>query len=466
MSARAPFGFLGWMALAGALLLLMALSSSHLRRWPVSKALIYLGIGVGLSPLGLGWLRLDVTRTPQLIERVTEGAVIVSLFVGGLKLRLPLRAKAWRAAYRLAGPVMLLSVGGVAIVAHAVLGLPGPAALLLGAILAPTDPVLASAVTVNDARDADRVRYALSGEAGLNDGMAFPLVLLSLGWLEHGSVGGWTTSWLLERVLWAVPAGLLSGYALGRSVGRLVMWLRTLEPDSNAPNDLLVLALICLTYVGAEALHAFGFLAVFAAGLGLRHAEVRVVENNPHPRLAQRREGGSDTDPHPPAEHLVEANVEAPELKVPAISAGVLLAETLSFGQTLERLVEFLLVLFAGVALVEHWDPRAAVIAAALLVVVRPLAVQLCLLGTPTRVPQRWLIGWFGIRGIGSLYYLAYAQAHGLSGSAADTVAGLVVPVVALSIIAHGISVSPLLGLYEAALERRAATREARGRVG
>src|SRR3546814_3512637 len=104
-----------------------------------------------------------------------EVAVLVSLFVSGLKLRMPLRHPAWKSAYVLAGPVMLACIGGVTLLCHYVFGLSWGVAVLIGAILAPTDPVLASLVQVNDARDSDRLRYGLSGEAGFNDGTAFPL---------------------------------------------------------------------------------------------------------------------------------------------------------------------------------------------------------------------------------------------------------------------------------------------------
>jgi NhaP-type Na+/H+ or K+/H+ antiporter len=114
--------FLGWMGLCGGLLLLMALSSAYLRRLPVSTSAIYLGVGLAIGPLGFGWLRVDLRDASPWIERLTEVAVVVSLFVGGLKLRLPVRDPAWRAAFRLAGPVMLASILGVALVARVGLG--------------------------------------------------------------------------------------------------------------------------------------------------------------------------------------------------------------------------------------------------------------------------------------------------------------------------------------------------------
>src|SRR5688572_11300668 len=134
--------FLGWMGLAGGVLLLMALSSAWLRNLPISTSAIYLAVGLAIGPLGFGWLRIDLREEVQWFERLTEVAVIVALFVGGLKLRLPLKDPAWIAARRLGGPIMLVSILGVALCGMLLLGLDPATALLLGAVLAPTDPVL------------------------------------------------------------------------------------------------------------------------------------------------------------------------------------------------------------------------------------------------------------------------------------------------------------------------------------
>jgi sodium/hydrogen antiporter len=451
------------MALTGVLLLVMALASGHVRRMPVSPALVYLLVGVLLGPFGLAWLRFDVLAMPHVVERVTEVAVIVALFIGGLKLRLPLRDPAWQAVYRLAGPLMVVGIGGVALVTRLLFGLDWPVCILLGAIAAPTDPVLASSVAVNDSRDRDRVRYGLSGEAGLNDGMAFPFIVLALTWMSKGQLGGWLGTWALTRVLWAVPAALGLGYVFGRGVGRLAIWLRTSEPDSNAPNDLLILALICLTYVLAESIGAWGFLAVFAAGVGLRHAEVGVVRATPHPDHASKPPGDApssrpsaehaSTEPpsaeHPPAEHLVASKVDAEAMNEPAVAAGVLVAESLSFGETLERGIEFVLVLWVGVALASHWEPAALAVGAALLFAIRPIGAALLLLGTPTSPAQRRLLGWFGVRGIGSVYYLGYALTHGLDGENARIGAAITLWVTALSVLVHGVTAAPLILRYQ-----------------
>jgi NhaP-type Na+/H+ or K+/H+ antiporter len=445
------------MALAGALLLLMALSSAYLRNLPISTSAIYLALGLAIGPLGFDWLRIDLRDEVRWFERLTEVAVIVALFVGGLRLRLPLRDPAWIAARRLGGPIMLASIVGVAFCAMLLFGLDTGTALLVGAVLAPTDPVLAGTVKVNSAADHDRMRYGLSGEAGLNDGMAFPFVVFALLWAEHGGAGGWITGWALHRLLWAVPAGLLLGFILGRGVGRLAIWLRSRQQDKGAPSDFLALALIALSYVGAEVIGAWGFLATFAAGVGLRHAELHVSREAPYrdqARTIRQRNESPAPDSRPPAEELVGASVAAEALKEPTVAAGVLVAETISFGDTAERLLEIMLVVLVGVLLASHWDPRAVPLALVLFFLIRPLATRVMLAGTPTTNAQRWLMGWFGIRGIGSLYYLSYALTHGLTGGAAADVVGLTISVVALSILVHGMSARPLLARFEKGLSR------------
>lgn len=410
--------FLTWMALAGALLLLMGLSSAYLKRLPITTSAVYLALGAAISPLGFSLIEINFIEQRVFFEHLTEIAVIVSLFVGGLKLRLPLRNPAWTAAYRLAAPVMLASIAGVAAVAHFGLGFELPIAFLLGAILAPTDPVLASTVSVNDAADNDRMRYGLSGEAGFNDGAAFPFVVFALTWAEYDRLGSWVGTWALHRLIWAIPAGLLLGYFLGKGVGRMAIWLRSRHQETDAPNDFLALALIALAYVGAETIYAWGFLAVFAAGLGFRRAEIKVVEENPAPEHAAKVPENAekhDSIAHPPAEELVGKKIEEDDLKHPSKAAGVVVAEIISFGDTAERLLEVLMVVLLGICLAIYWDWRAVPLAAALFFVIRPLAAFVFLQKTPTGRIQRLMMGWFGIRGIGSLYYLSYALTHGLN---------------------------------------------------
>jgi NhaP-type Na+/H+ or K+/H+ antiporter len=446
--------FTAWIAVGGALLLVMALSSAWMRRLPLSTASIYLGVGILMGPWGFAVLQLDLGRPSPWLERFTEMAVVLSLFVGGLRLRLPLRDAAWRAAWRLASVVMLASILGTALIAWLLLGIPFALALLLAALLAPTDPVLAGAVTVGHSQDNDRLRYALSGEAGLNDGAAFPFVVLALMLLAADYSAPSLANWVTLKLLWAIPAGLAIGASMGWLVGSAAIALRSRHRDTAAPTDFLALALIALSYTAAVAVGAWGFLAVFAAGIGLRRAEIRTVEATPHPDTVHRGDQA-----HPPAEMLVAPNtVTEKEMAEPAVAAGVLVAEVFSFGDTVERILEVLLVVLVGAALAAHLDWRGVLVGFALMIVVRPPATFLCLIGTPIDLVQRGLIGWFGIRGIGSIYYLAYALNHGLSPAHGHELADLAVSAVATSIVIHGLSSRPLMRWYERRHQRRAAS--------
>jgi sodium/hydrogen antiporter len=436
--------FLGWMAVVGALLLTMALSSALIQRLPISTAAIYLGVGCAIGPWGFDLLRIDLSNNAPWIERLTEIGVILSLFIGGLRLRLPLKHLAWRAAYRLASVVMVASIAGIALCAWVLLDLHPALALLLGAILAPTDPVLASSVTVGHSQDNDRLRYALSGEAGLNDGAAFPFVVLGLLLLGPVSISQ-IVGWAGLRLLWAVPAGLVLGYGLGRLVGAAAISLRARNRDTAAPTDFLALALIALSYAGATAIAAWGFLAVFAAGIGLRHAEVVTVQEDPHPEVKQK-----PAEVHPPAETLVSPNtVSEQQMAEPAVAAGVLVAEVFSFGDTLERMLEVLLVVIVGISLASHWDLRGVLLAVVLVVVIRPAATILLLARTPTTGLQRMLLGWFGIRGIGSIYYLAFALTHGVQSADGRELADITISIVAAAIVIHGLTSQPLMAWYD-----------------
>ncbi|MGY2188960.1 potassium/proton antiporter [compost metagenome] len=440
--------FIAWVAVLGAVLLTLALTSSYLRWMPVTTSAVCLALGVAIGPAGLGWLRLDINDATFWMEHLTEVAVLFSLFVCGLKLRLPLKDRKWRVAYGLAGPVMLLTIIGVSLLLHFVFGLAWGPSLLIGAILAPTDPVLASLVQVNDAKDDDPVRFGLSGEAGLNDGIAFPFVILGLLFLQQsaGSSLAWLDDWALKRLLWAVPAGLLIGYCMGRGIGRLTLSMRIRNADSTlSPNDYLTFALIALAYVAAESVHGYGFLSVFAAGLGLRRAEVKTAGDSQTPaeHLVQPVVGHQNVEPDA-AVHGDVANLEDTQ-----VAAGIMIGDMLSFGSLVERAMEVFLVTLLGVVLVGHWDWRALAISLALFCVVRPLSVALVPWGGLLSGPQRLLIGWFGIRGIGSFYYLFYALNHDMPPAVASVCTDITLSVVALSILLHGISTQPMLARYE-----------------
>ena len=439
--------FILWMAVLGAVLLTLALTSSYLRWMPVTTSAVCLLLGIAIGPLGADLLYLDIKDSARWMEHLTEVAVLFSLFVSGLKLRLPLRHRTWRIAFGMAGPVMLLTILGTCLVLHYLLQLSWGVSLLVGAMLAPTDPVLAGLVQVNNAQDYDPLRFGLSGEAGLNDGTAFPFVIFGLLFMQHGGFDGdWLGGWVLKNLLWAVPAGLLIGYGMGRGIGRVTLRMRITNADSTlSPNDYLTLALIALAYVTAEAVGGYGFLAVFAAGLGLRKAEVKSTGNSDTPaeHLAQPVVGHLEVEP----ERALHGDVS--QLQDTQIAAGVMMNDMLSFGSLVERSMEVFLVTLLGIVLVSHWDWRALAVAALLFGVIRPVSVFAMPWGSLLDRRQRGLMSWFGIRGIGSIYYLFYALNHGLIGTSSAVAVNLTLSVIALSIIVHGLSTQPMLGWYE-----------------
>lgn len=422
-----------WYLAAGALLCTMALAGSFVRRLPLSAAMFYLAAGAALGPAAAGLLAADPVADAAVVERVAEVAVIVSLFTAGLKLRLPLADPRWHLPVLLATASMALTVGLIAAAGVWGLGLPLGAAVLLGAVLAPTDPVLAADVQVTDPADRDRVRFGLTGEAGLNDGTAFPFVMLGLGLLGLHPVGG--GSWLLWDVLWATAGGLLVGTALGAGVARLVLYLRARHREAVGLDDFLALGLIGLAYGAAVAVHTYGFLAVFAAGLAVRRVE---------------RTAGADI---PPADVRAEARAgaESDRATHPDTAPAFMAEAVLGFNERVERIGEVAAVVLLGALLTAvgvGW--RDLAFAAAVLVLARPLAALPVAVLTGARKYQAGLIAWFGVRGVGSVYYLSFAITAGLPEPLARSLAATVLTTVAVSVVAHGVSVTPLMERYAA----------------
>lgn len=423
-----------WALLIGALLIGVTLSGTLLKRLPVSTAMLYLLVGCALGPLGLALMAPNPYQYAAVLERVTEVALLISLFSVGLKLGLSLSHPAWHLPLRLALGSMLLTVGGIAAVAYYALNLPLGAAILLGGILAPTDPVLAGDVQVSEPADRDHLRFSLSGEGGLNDAAAYPFVMLGLGLLglhELGT-GGWR--WLVLDVGWAMAGGVLIGSALGALIGRWVVRLRIHHQEALGLDEFLSLGLVALAYGAAQLVHASGFLAVFAAGMALQR-----VQSNPHASAVPRvgPAGLQDQQAH---------NAIASH---PKLASAYMMQAVRGFNNQLERVVELAIVLMIGALLYYAPFQRDMLWFLPLLfLLLRPLAVWVGLLGAPVTASQRLLISWFGIRGIGSVYYMVFAINHGLPAALAEPIVSTTLATVAVSIVLHGISVTPLMQRY------------------
>ena len=423
-----------WFLLIGGLLLAMGLTSSVLKRAPVTSAIIYLAVGLLFGPTVLNLFHFNPLKESALLEVLTEVAVLISLFSAGVKMPVPFSFQRWRAPILLATLSMALTVALVAAFAHGVLGLPLGAAILLGAIVAPTDPVLATDVQSRHPGDRDQLRFKLTCEAGLNDGSAFPFVVLGMGLLGLHELGDSGLRWVLKDVLWATLAGIAIGVAAGAGLARLIGALRRAPHPHDLMDDFLGLGLIGVVYGLSVAVGAWGFLAVFFAAVALRQTEMK---------QAKAALQSSDSPPVP-STVATRADPETDEAAPAMVSEGSLI-----FKEHLERLSELVLVLLVGGSLfMSSWSWDAVALALFLFVVARPLSVFVGLLGQRTPLQIQGMTAWFGVRGIGSLYYLMYAIQHGLPEPLALQLVQITLIVVTLSILLHGFSVKPMLGLF------------------
>jgi NhaP-type Na+/H+ or K+/H+ antiporter len=419
--------------LAGAALLLAVILPTLLRRAAVSAPIVLLVVGalMGLLPLG------DTDVTPMgnraFIEHLTEFTVIIALMGVGLALDRPLDLRSfsswrkWSAAWRLLGITMPLSIAAVAFVGWWVVGLAPAAALLLGAVLAPTDPVLASDVQVegptpadegapDEIDESDEVRFALTSEAGLNDGLAFPFVYAAIFLASVGPVTEWGLRWLGWELFGKVLLGVLLGLVVGWLLAKVAF--RSPAPSlrlAETGEPLLALAAVLLSYGTAELLGGYGFLAVFTCAMTLRSAE---------------------------RGHRYHAHMH-------------------EIIERLERLLTLVVLLLLGISMTNgllrglSWE--AVLLAVLLIFVIRPVT------GLAACGPSRWrthigdhvltrserlTVSFFGVRGVGSLYYLAYATGKA-DFAEHQLLWSTVAFTIALSVLVHGVWATPVMRWLE-----------------
>ena len=418
-----------WFVVIGSLLILMGVRSQVLQRLNLTPSMVYLSVGVLLGPSIFGVFHFNPLKQAHLLEVLAELAVLLSLFIAGTKMPVPFRWKAWRIPLRLAFISMTISVALTAAFGYYLLGLPAGAAILLGAILAPTDPVLATDIQVRHMGDTDSLRFTLTSEAGMNDGSAFPFVLLGLLLLSSPVSDELLGRWLLKDVLWSTASAIVVGLVTGRLLAQLVRGLRSAERKSPLLDDFLGLGLIGVTYGVCLLIDAWGFLGVFVTAISLRQSELTLARSekpHQHPNAA--------AEPYDQPRN----SVAQPLSQVSKAS--------LIFKEALERLSELVLVvLLGGMLFADSWSLRAASLGLFLFVVVRPVSVFLGLIGSGASWRLQMLVGWFGVRGIGSLYYLMFAVVFGLPEELAVEIIHVTLVVVVLSIIIHGLTVKPMM---------------------
>jgi sodium/hydrogen antiporter len=389
----------------GLAVLVAILALSHQRARAYSASIVYLAMGAvgaaGVALLDAPWLGL--IEDAATVERASEIAVFVALFAAGLRLDRRLRWRAWRSTVLLLGVVMPLTIAGVAAFGAVGMSLSAGAAIVLGAALAPTDPVLAGELGVGPPeRDEAEPAFALTSEAGLNDGLAFPFVLLGLivagGW-DAGEIG----EWLAADVVYATLAGLAIGAAGGWGLSALAARLRERSLVDRELDGWAALGAVLAIYGVTQVAGAYGFLAAFAGGIAFRRRE---------------------------RDHEYNASVHAG-------------------AATVEKMLELAMILFLGSLItldgLEAPGVGGWLLAPLLLLVIRPAASAVGLIGSPLRPHERAWVAWFGVRGVGSLYYAAAAIGAGALAPAEErTVAWTIVAVVVVSIVVHGVTGTPL----------------------
>lgn len=423
-----------WYVLIGGLLISMALARSIIARLPMTGAMIYLAVGFAIGPAGLGLLEIDILRDTHILRVITETGLIISLFAIGLHLRAPLEHPLWSPPFRLALPAMIITIAVVA--AAACFGMQmgvGPA-LLLGAALAPTDPVLASELRPREAGDDDPLRFSLSGEGGANDGAAYPFALLGII-LCVMPPGATPSPWILAgELVWGAAAAVAIGWAMGTFTEALVAKLRIRYAKALGFEGFLALGLMTACYGLTLLVHGYGFLAVFCAAVALRRREMRETgEEKPRAALrgVRRGDGGQAA-------------------KNPGLAHAYLAESMMAFSVEMERIVELALMLLIGSVVSAHWRDMLAwaplAIIAVLFFLARPVAVYAAMAGTGAPWRQRLVCAWLGFRGVGTFFYLLFALEHAPEQAAPLT--PIVLSAIVLSVFVHGISASPVLAWY------------------
>lgn len=414
----------------GASLLLAIVLPDLLNRWAISAPMVLVGIGmlIGLTPLPDG-LPLDPQANRVAIEHASELVIIVALMGVGLALDRPLELRdprtwrRWSSTWRLLAIGMPITIAAIALLGWAA-GLAPAVAILLGAALAPTDPVLASDVQVagpqtgdHEVDERDELRFTLTSEAGLNDGLAFPFVYVAILLATEGAVSNWALEWVGFYLVAKIVIGVLAGLVVGKVLAYIAFRsssrsLRVAERGES----LLALAALIGSYGVGEVLGGYGFLSVFVCAMAFRSAE-------------------RSHDYHAAMHEVAER---------------------------LERLLTLFVLLVLGIALtrglLEALDWRGIAIGLALILVVRPAAGILALAPWPGRGErtspltrhQRWATAFFGVRGVGSVYYLAYAAGQD-EALAQDWLWSTVAFTIVASVLIHGVLATPVMARVDPA---------------
>lgn len=397
--------------IGGIAFLLGALYPILFKKLPVSLPMLQVAFGMVVGYFWITLAFLNPLDNSIVIEKVTEIVVLVSLVGAGIKIDTELAWNLWRPTVRLLLITMPICIFAMAMLGYYTFGLSLGAAVLLGAVLAPTDPVLAASIQVGPPNTGgeDTTRFTLTSEAGLNDGLAFPFVYLAIHIAEAFNAGESFTAeslwaWFTYEVLWKIVAGVVVGIVVGKVLAKIVFSKRSKE--TTLSQSYVVIALTLLAYGLAEYVSSYGFIAVFVAAFAFRRSE---HEHSYHEKL-----------------HDFAEQSEGLLMSIVLVSFGMLIGQGLQSGIELTWQVYSVSFVF--------------------LFFIRPIGGLLALTGLDMHRREKYAISALGIRGIGTLYYLSYALNKDLFSDADATKLWIVCSIVILaSIFIHGLSAPYLL---------------------
>lgn len=399
----------------GAAALGMAYMPALVRKIRISYAVIYVALGLLLYAFIDELPPSDPRVEESITLRLTELVVIVSLMGTGLKIDEPFSLKRWKVPLRLVTLSMILSIALAALLGYYWLGFSMSTALLLGAALAPTDPVLASDVQVGPPHEKTRsdIRFSLTAEGGMNDGMAFPFVWLAIALAtDHADTQQEILTWLLRDVVYKVLAGVACGFVMGKALAYLIFQLPKTSKLSPPEDGFIALSATLLVYGLTELAYGYGFIAVFVCAVTLRNSE---MGHEFHLKL-----------------HAFSDQIERILVSVVLILLGGSLAYGILSSLTLEY------TLFGLV----------------MILMIRPLCSWLSLFNTKFSLKQKSIISFFGIKGVGSLFYLSFALEQTRFADS-EEMWSIVSFIVLCSIVIHGITATKSMEVADAEDERK-----------
>ncbi|HEY0046010.1 MAG TPA: cation:proton antiporter [Flavobacterium sp.] len=394
-----------YLLLTGLVILLASVIPNILKKSLLSAPIIYLAIGFGLYFLGNEYYTsigpLDNVST---ILRISEFVVLVALTNAGLKIKKPFRWVTWKYSFFLLLITMPLTIVASSYISWTILGLAPAAALLFGALISPTDPVLASDLQTSQPSDEDtsKTRLALTSEAGFNDGLAFPFTFFAIHFASKGAdISSWILDWVIVDVIYKILSGILLGFLCGWLLYKIVFKMPSRDLHSDISRGILSLALTLLPYSITEVCGGYGFIAVFVAACVFSNREKSI-------------------------EHMDNLH---------------------SFTEEIERIFVALLFVLIGVYLASNLEAltKWPLILTALIIilVIRPLAGFIALFRSDLTGFEKFAISFYGIRGVGSIFYLMFAFSEA-DFEDASTLMQLTAVTIILSVFIHGISAAIL----------------------